>query len=249
MLEGVEAPIPIALHSSYQYPARVDLQLDEQPLRALAGDPTIVTITTAIDHPLGSLSDPVTLRFTLEYDQDMLHFISASEGVSTIDAKAFEWNVSIQEALTLHKAEIRFLPMVAKRFATTISVHNLTADRGPGSEACPQVLSLGGQTSFDLIATCGDSLLSGFLRTGSVATFGLYPNPAANTVQLSCDQDIGLCTIRFFDELSSLQKTVVAEMKAGKAITIDLDQISSGMYSIECTYGGGRSILRAIVQR
>ena len=51
------------------------------------------------------------------------------------------------------------------------------------------------------------------------------------------------------DELSSLQKTVVAEMKAGKAITIDLDQISSGMYSIECTYGGGRSILRAIVQR
>ena len=51
------------------------------------------------------------------------------------------------------------------------------------------------------------------------------------------------------DELSSLQKTVVAEMKAGKAITIDLDQISSGIYSIECTYGGGRSILRAIVQR
>lgn len=248
-LEGVGTPISIGLHSSYLYPPRIDLQLDEQPLRALAGDPTFVTITSSIDHTSGSLSDPIALRFTLEYDQDILHFIGASEGVSKIDAKAFEWIVIPENALTTRQAVIRFQPMVAKQFATTISLQNLTADLGPGSEACPQVLSLSGQTSFDLIATCGDSLISRFLRTGNVATFDLYPNPASTTVQLSCDQDVGLCTIRFFDELSALRKTVVVEMKANKTITIDLDQISNGMYSIECSYTGGRSILRAIVQR
>jgi photosystem II stability/assembly factor-like uncharacterized protein len=79
---------------------------------------------------------------------------------------------------------------------------------------------------------CGTPTISDFLRYGKTPQLTITPNPAANTVSLHTDVDVGEASIELYDVAGVLRTSLHMQLTASAATQLDLSTLPSGMYTV-----------------
>lgn len=238
--------IQIPLHVSYAYPPKIEVQLTEPEVSAKVAAAVIIGVEATVSSPSFIQADSAALKFTLDYDSDILEYLGTDGNISSVDGKQFDWKLAIASASAPERASVRFQTMLSRNFTTSISL--MISSVESSSAPCVPVAASAGATAFTVVTACGDSVLSNFLR-GDLPRFSLYPNPASNIIQLTCNKDIDNCVVRIYDQLAIARKSKSVALRADRPVALSLSDLASGIYSVECDYGSGKFVSRIALQR
>ena len=239
---------PITLSRSILYPTKWGLT----PLSQQSSTPPAPTIITIQQQ--GSLpADVTSVDFTLNYNGDILQFLSVDEpNVNSTSIMTDANNIAHQ---TIHfspittsatLATLHFATFVAKSFSTGFSISNIQLSTPKfRPQDCIAAVALD-SLNYSITTSCGDVEYTQVM-SGSAITFDeIRPNPATSTIALrysSLTSTTARLTIQ-----DVLGRTVSNEnlsiLKGANQHEIDLRDIPSGCYTIRIVTAEGMVVRR-----
>jgi len=236
---------PIALMREVRYPAAWLLSISP-PDSAYAGQPVTYRL---IQH--GALpNDDTAIDFVLHFDDDLLTFQSADEPFVSAQAQA--------GGIALHIAPVpadsviatlHFTAYLAPKQHATISADSIKFSSQPMRPSDCIALAQVDTSGFTIRTLCGSNEISKELNGLPLTLDAIVPNPSHSEVTLyyslaGVESITGSLTLEDVLGRTRLSQTVSLEAGVGRAITLDLSGIPSGVYSVRLGTAAARRIVK-----
>jgi photosystem II stability/assembly factor-like uncharacterized protein len=187
-----------------------------------------------------------SIFFDLNFDSDLLDYRSITTGIPGANivliplpfyrAMVLIWGKDLSLDPGIPIATVKLLPMVARSMATPIIMTNLKLNNGD-LDFMNCILSADTtNTSFFLIAQCGDSTLSRYLNGQMpMKIISLHPNPAQDEIVIDVVNPVGQVQSAptIFDALGEKVYSEIKNLPSGQSsIHLPIHDLAQGVYFV-----------------
>ena len=188
-----------------------------------------------------------SVSFDLTFNGDLLDYIGVqnanplitvtagtpvfSSGTDTLPITITGNNILLDSLQTI--VSLKFRAMVTKTMQTPITMSNLQLNGGDQNFANCILSADTTNSTFNLIAVCGDSTLSKFMNgILPMRIISLRPNPAQDEIEIDLESPVKQdATLEIYDALGAKELTVSKNLPSGSSsVTLDTRALSSGVH-------------------
>ena len=152
----------------------------------------------------------------------------------------FQYNSRIVDTLNWVEINVSFTANGGERFLTLGNFHDGVSSDSLSTNITPVSNCCYAYYYIDDVSLEEDTLTS--IYEINRADFNLFPNPAANKIRLSAAQKISSIKV-----LNLQRKPVLLLNPGANQTEIALDELTSGIYFVECKFTSGETITKKLV--
>jgi hypothetical protein len=141
-------------------------------------------------------------------------------------------------------ADLQFQAYVSSAQSASVTIGNIQIDSG--SAGGPLTLCGTNSIAVNYIEECGDSIVSRYMRTGSVLfSIALSPNPASSSLKITSQNETGYPST--YQLTNTLGQIVGGAITGESSFDLDVSTLPEGVYYLRATAGNALPLMRKIL--